>query len=186
MSAAVCIYLFVFIYLCVCVCTGQDCFQYQQDGHTFLSCNMRRDQLEQRGSPSELLLDLQSLLHTVESEALRLGQHVLKRKPLLMSQVPQITPLHPAKTYRYILLPVIYSFIVTEILMSGIRTRHSVSPLTPGMVEGRVCWTWPWARASPPLSSVRKRHSCPSGMTSPLSSCRQKTKDSRKNSPFVS
>ncbi|KAK8402915.1 hypothetical protein O3P69_000887 [Scylla paramamosain] len=79
---------------------GQDCFQYQQDGHTFLSCNMRRDQLEQRGSPSELLLDLQSLLHTVESEALRLGQHVLKRKPLLMSQMPQITPLHPAKTYR--------------------------------------------------------------------------------------
>ncbi|KAK4302085.1 hypothetical protein Pmani_025813 [Petrolisthes manimaculis] len=79
---------------------GQDCFQYQQDGHTFLSCNMRRDQLEQRGSPSELLLDLQSLLHTVESEALRLGQHVLKRKPLLMSQVPQIMPLHPAKTYR--------------------------------------------------------------------------------------
>ena len=62
---------------------------------------MRRDQLEQRGSPSELLLDLQSLLHTVESEALRLGQHVLKRKPLLMSQMPQITPLHPAKTYRY-------------------------------------------------------------------------------------
>ncbi|XP_027224243.2 tetratricopeptide repeat protein 17 [Penaeus vannamei] len=79
---------------------GQDCFQYQQDGHTFLSCNMRRDQLEQRGSPSELLLDLQSLLHTVESEALRLGQHVLKRKPLLMSQVPQIMPLHPTKTYR--------------------------------------------------------------------------------------
>ncbi|XP_045581208.2 tetratricopeptide repeat protein 17 isoform X1 [Procambarus clarkii] len=79
---------------------GQDCFQYQQDGHTFLSCNMRRDQLEQRGSPSELLLDLQSLLHTVESEALRLGQHVLKRKPLLISQVPQIMPLHPTKTYR--------------------------------------------------------------------------------------
>lgn len=77
---------------------GQDCFQYQQDGHTFLSCNMRRDQLEQRGSPSELLLDLQSLLHTVESEALRLGQHVLKRKPLLMTQVPQIVPLHPSKS----------------------------------------------------------------------------------------
>ncbi|XP_068207813.1 tetratricopeptide repeat protein 17 [Palaemon carinicauda] len=78
---------------------GQDCFQYQQDGHTFLSCNMRRDQLENRGSPSELLLDLQSLLHTVESEALRLGQHVLKRKPLLATQ-PQITPLHPAKSFQ--------------------------------------------------------------------------------------
>ncbi|RXG71025.1 Tetratricopeptide repeat protein 17 [Armadillidium vulgare] len=72
---------------------GQDCFQYQQDGHTFLSCNMRRDQLEHQGSSTELLLDLQSLLHTVESETMRLGQQVLKRKPNLPSSVPYVTPL---------------------------------------------------------------------------------------------
>ena len=72
---------------------GQDCFQYQQDGHTFLSCNMRRDQLEQQGSSTELLLDLQSLLHTVESETMRLGQQVLKRKPTLPSSVPFVVPL---------------------------------------------------------------------------------------------
>ncbi|XP_076045248.1 tetratricopeptide repeat protein 17 isoform X2 [Oratosquilla oratoria] len=80
---------------------GQDCFQYQQDGHTFLSCNMRRDQLEQRGSASELLLDLQSLLHTVESEALRLAQHVLKRRPTISTaHVPPVTSLQPSKAHR--------------------------------------------------------------------------------------
>ena len=61
---------------------------------------MRRDQLEQRGSPAELLLDLQSLLHTVESEALRLGQHVLKRRPLAIPAVPVIAPmLHGPPAY---------------------------------------------------------------------------------------
>ncbi|MCL4120592.1 UNVERIFIED_CONTAM: hypothetical protein GTU68_050944 [Idotea baltica] len=79
---------------------GQDCFQYQQDGHTFLSCNMRRDQLEHQGSSTELLLDLQSLLHTVESETMRLGQQVLKRKPSLPTSVPYVTPLSPAHSHR--------------------------------------------------------------------------------------
>lgn len=41
-----------------------------------------------------------------------------------MSQVPQITPLHPAKTYRYVLLMFIYRYIVTKILMAGIQTKR--------------------------------------------------------------
>ena len=68
---------------------------------------MRRDQLEHRGSPTEILLDLQSLLHTVESEFVRLGQHVLKRKPKLTSQIPAITPLQPNKPDRSVKLQLI-------------------------------------------------------------------------------
>ena len=54
---------------------------------------MRRDQLEQQSSSTELFLDLQPLLHTVESETMRLGQEVLKRKPTLPSSIPFVVPL---------------------------------------------------------------------------------------------
>ncbi|XP_023223356.1 tetratricopeptide repeat protein 17-like [Centruroides sculpturatus] len=53
---------------------GQDCFQFEQNGHTVLSCNMRRETYHQ-GSQAQLDLSLNlQLIQAVESRAGRLGQ----------------------------------------------------------------------------------------------------------------
>lgn len=52
---------------------GQDCFQFEQNGHTVLSCNMRRETYQGSQAQLDLSLNLQ-LIQAVESRAGRLGQ----------------------------------------------------------------------------------------------------------------
>ncbi|XP_022250210.1 tetratricopeptide repeat protein 17-like [Limulus polyphemus] len=55
---------------------GQDCVQFQQNGHTVLSCNMRREAYYQ-GTQTQVDLSLNlQLIQAVESRAGRLGQKV--------------------------------------------------------------------------------------------------------------
>lgn len=60
----------VFFFLCL----GQDCFQFEQNGHMVLSCNMRREAYHTGAQAQvDLSLNLQ-LIQAVESRAGRLGQ----------------------------------------------------------------------------------------------------------------
>ncbi|GFY68857.1 tetratricopeptide repeat protein 17 [Trichonephila inaurata madagascariensis] len=58
---------------------GQDCFQFEQNGHMVLSCNMRRETYTSAQSQVDLSLNLQ-LLQAVESKAGKLGQKMINAK----------------------------------------------------------------------------------------------------------
>lgn len=53
-------------------CAGHDCYQFEQNGHMVLSCNMRRDSYR-LNSLLDLSLNVQ-FVQAVESRVSRLGQ----------------------------------------------------------------------------------------------------------------
>ncbi|CAL1274123.1 unnamed protein product [Larinioides sclopetarius] len=58
---------------------GQDCFQFEQNGHMVLSCNMRRETYTASQSQVDLSLNLQ-LLQAVESKAGKIGQKMAAKQ----------------------------------------------------------------------------------------------------------
>ncbi|GIY63194.1 tetratricopeptide repeat protein 17, partial [Caerostris extrusa] len=58
---------------------GQDCFQFEQNGHMVLSCNMRRDAYSSAQSQVDLSLNLQ-LLQAMELRAGKLGQKMAAKQ----------------------------------------------------------------------------------------------------------
>ncbi|KAF8764787.1 Tetratricopeptide repeat protein 17 like protein [Argiope bruennichi] len=58
---------------------GQDCFQFEQNGHMVLSCNMRRETYTSAQSQVDLSLNLQ-LLQAMESKAGKIGQKMAAKQ----------------------------------------------------------------------------------------------------------